>query len=136
MDSKKHNSHPSWTNEQTLGFMSTALQVSALRWFNALQVTGINQNDWEEVKKDLWERYSTQINATNTCKGIAKLTQSNRSVLDYFSEVEEVVKMLAKLTSKKYKTDLLVRNEIITEADGAETEVYMQLNRFFWIIRP
>jgi hypothetical protein len=35
-----------------MGFVETDLQDSALRWYNAQEVRGINQKDWEEVKKE------------------------------------------------------------------------------------
>ena len=119
-----------WTNEQTMGFVATGLTDSALKWYNALEVRGINPQEWEEVKEELLICYGTQINATNTCKGITKLHQGSRSVLDYFSEVGEVIKMLVKLTPKDYETDLTIPDDIILEAEGANADVHTQLNRF------
>ena len=111
-----------WSKEQTMGFVATSLTDSALKWYNALEVRSINPTEWEEVKAELLECYGTQINATNTCKGITKLSQGNRSVLDYFSEVGEVIKMLVRLTPKDYETELTIPNDLIVEAAGAAAE--------------
>jgi hypothetical protein len=58
------------------------------------------------------------------------LTQGNRSVLDYFSEVIEVIKMLVRLTPKDYETDLTVPDDLITEAAGAAAGAVVQRNHF------
>ena len=34
-----------WTNEQTMGFVATGLTDSALKWYNALEVRGINPTE-------------------------------------------------------------------------------------------
>jgi hypothetical protein len=76
------------------------------------------------------ECYGTQINVTNTCKGKTKLTQGSRSLLNYFSEVGEVVKMLMRLTGKDPEIDLLVSNDIFAKEEGAVPDVNVQLKDF------
>jgi hypothetical protein len=89
-----------WTNDQTIGFVTTALQDSALKWYDALLSRDLDNKHWEIVKTQLIKSYGTQSNTTAACKGISKLFQGSKSVLDYFSEVSEVCKVLIKLTTK------------------------------------
>ncbi len=118
-----------WTNAQTIGFVTTALQDSALRWSDALSSRYIDNQDWEVVKTQLIKSYGTQINTTAACKGISKLFQGPRSVLDYFSEVSQVCKVLIKLTPKDYVTDLTFPVDIIIEGRGeAAQAAHAQLN--------
>ena len=79
-----------WTAEQTMGFITSAITGDALKWYNSLKTRGIDQNHWDTVKQQIIISYGTQINATNVCKGISKLNQGSKSVLNYFSEVCEV----------------------------------------------
>jgi hypothetical protein len=79
-----------------------ALQDSALKWYDALSSRDLDNKDWEVVKTQLIRSYGTQIITTAAYKGISKLYQGSKSVLDYFSEVSEVCKVLIKLTSKAY----------------------------------
>jgi hypothetical protein len=57
-------------------------------------------------------------------------------VLDYFSEVAEIVKMLVTFTPKDYATDLMASNAVITEAEGAGHDVHVQLNILIGLSEP
>jgi hypothetical protein len=70
-----------WTNDQTIGFVTTALQDSALNWCDALSSRDSDNKDWVIVKTQLIKSYETQINTTAACKGISKLYQGSKSVL-------------------------------------------------------
>jgi hypothetical protein len=93
-----------WINNQTIGFVTTTLQDSALKWYVALSSRVLDNKAWEVVKTQLIKSYGTQINTTAACKGISKLYQGSKWVLDYFSEVIEVCKVLIKLTPEDYRT--------------------------------
>ena len=58
-----------WNNEQTIGFITTALHDNALGRYNALEFRGIDHLNWEDVKADFLATYGKQINAHNTCMG-------------------------------------------------------------------
>jgi hypothetical protein len=66
------------------GFVTTALQDSALKWYDALSSRDLDNKYWEA---QMIKSYGTQINTTAACKGILKVFQDCKSVLDYFSEV-------------------------------------------------
>jgi hypothetical protein len=60
-----------WTNDQTIGFVTTALQDSALKWHDALSSRDLDKKNWEVVKTQFIKSYGTQINTTAACKGIS-----------------------------------------------------------------
>ncbi len=62
-----------WTNDQTIGFVTMALQDFGLKWYDALSSRDLDNKDWEVVKTQLIKSYGTQINTTAACKGISKL---------------------------------------------------------------
>jgi hypothetical protein len=83
-----------------------------------------DNKDWEVVKTQLIKSYGTQINTTATCKGIFKLYQVSKSVLDYFLDVRDFCKVSIKLSTKDYMTDLTFPQDIITEeAAGAHSQL-------------
>ncbi len=102
-----------WSNDHTIGFVSTAPQDSALKCYHALSSRDLDNKVWEVVKTQLIKSYGTEISTTGAYKGISKLYQRSKSVLDYFSEVSEVCKVLIKLFPKDYKTDLTFPKNII-----------------------
>jgi hypothetical protein len=61
-----------WTNDETIVFITTGLQDSALKWYDALSLRDLDNKDWEVVKIQLIKSYGTQINATAACKGTSK----------------------------------------------------------------
>jgi hypothetical protein len=73
-----------WTKKQTIGFVTNALYDSALKWYDALSSRDLDKKDWEAVKTQLIKSHGTQIKTTAPCKGILKLYQGSKSVLDYF----------------------------------------------------
>jgi hypothetical protein len=73
------------------------------------------------LKRNYWN-----VMAHKLMQQITKLTQGNRSVCDYFSEVSEDIKMLVKLTPEDYETDLTVMDNLITEAEGAAAGAVIQ----------
>jgi hypothetical protein len=75
-----------WTNDQTIRFVTTALQDSALKWYDTLSLRDLDNKDWKVVKTQQSKSYGTQINTKAACKGISKLYQGSKSVLDYFSK--------------------------------------------------
>jgi hypothetical protein len=89
-----------------------------------LSSRGLDNKYREVVKIQLIKSYGIQINTTAACKGISKLYQGSKSVLDYFTEVSKVFKFLIKLTLKDYVTDLNFPQNIITEdAAGAHDQL-------------
>jgi hypothetical protein len=103
----------------TIGFVTMALQDSALKWYDAFSSRDLDNKYWEVVKIQLIKSYGTQINTTAACKGISKFYQGSKSVLDYFLEVSKVCKVLIKLTPKDYVTDYIITEE----AAGAHTHL-------------
>jgi hypothetical protein len=90
------------------------------RAYNAIATVGWandpDNKDWEVVKTQLIKSSGTQANTTTACKGISKVFQGSKSVLDFFSqELSQVFKVLIKLTPKDYVTDLAFPEDIITE---------------------
>jgi hypothetical protein len=86
------------TNNQTIGFITTALGDSALKWYYALSSRDLDNKNWKVVKTHLIKSYGAQINTTPACKGISKLYHGTKTVRDYYSEVSEVSKMLINQT--------------------------------------
>jgi hypothetical protein len=70
-------------------FVTTALQESALKLYDALSSRCLDNKDWEVVKTQMLELYGTQNNTTVACNGISKLYLGSKSLVEYFSEVSQ-----------------------------------------------
>jgi hypothetical protein len=65
----------SWTNDQTIGFVTTVLQDSALKWYNALSSRDSDNKDWEVVKpnsSNLMEHKLTQLQHVKVSQNYTK----------------------------------------------------------------
>jgi hypothetical protein len=60
-----------WTNAQTIGFVTTALQDSALKWYDALTSRDLDNQVRVVVKNQLLKSYGSQINTKAECKRIS-----------------------------------------------------------------
>ncbi len=49
-----------WTNAQTIEYVTTALQESALKWYDALSSCVLDNKDWEVVKIQMLKSFGTQ----------------------------------------------------------------------------
>jgi hypothetical protein len=72
------------TNDQTIGFVSTALQDSALKWYDGLSSRDLDNKDWEIVKaKQIYFLWNPNKHNSNS---ISRVFQGSKAALFFRSK--------------------------------------------------
>jgi len=87
-----------WTPGQTMSFVYNALRGSALLWYEALPRYGVNDKDWDTVKRELLDAYSRVQTTRTTIVGLNNLAQgSDESINDFGARVARIINDLDRL---------------------------------------
>ena len=87
-----------WTPQQTMSYVYNALRGNALLWYEALPRYGVDDKNWDVVKRELLDAYSKVQTTRTAVIGLNNLTQHNdETVIDFGARVAKVVNDLDKL---------------------------------------
>lgn len=87
-----------WTPQQTMAYVYNAFRGAALLWYEALPRYGIDDKNWDIVKRELLDAYSRVQTTRTAVIGLSNLAQGHdEAVNDFGARVAKIVNDLDKL---------------------------------------